>query len=302
MSSPAPISSMTGRGSGHADADGIHVDVELSSVNRRQLDLVLPLPRSVAALEADVLALVQSRLVRGRVSGALRVSSDASSPAALSLNRPLADAVAAELRALAAAYSLAPASADSVLAFPGVVESAENDPAFAARARPALLAALSQALDSLCAFRRREGANLAADLAARLDTLSALHADLSARAPLVAEDYRRRLSDRVSAALADASLPLPPDTPERLVREVALFTDRTDVTEELVRLRSHLSQFADALQTGGPVGRQLDFLAQEAGREINTVGSKANDASLTRLVLAFKSELERVREQIQNIE
>jgi uncharacterized protein (TIGR00255 family) len=293
---------MTGRGSGRADADGIRVDVELSSVNRRQLDLVLTLPRSVASLEADVHSAVQARLVRGRVSGTVRVSALASSPAPLAFNRPLAAALAAELRAVADACSLAPPSADALLAFPGVLDSPENDPAFAARARPALLAALSAALDDLCAFRLREGANLAADLASRLATLSSLLDALVARAPLAAEDYARRLRDRVSAALDGASLPLPSDTPERIVREVALFTDRTDVTEELVRLRSHLSQFADALRAGGPVGRRLDFLAQEAGREINTVGSKANDAPLTRLVLDFKSELERVREQIQNIE
>ncbi|MBR6022114.1 MAG: DUF1732 domain-containing protein, partial [Kiritimatiellae bacterium] len=189
-----------------------------------------------------------------------------------------------------------------VLAVPGVLAEADAGET-SEKAEAALEEALGAALDELVAFREREGAALASDLLGRVAALEGLRGELEGLAPGVGKAYEERLRRRIAELLEGAGLGAAgPETEERIVREVALFVDRADVTEELVRLRSHLAAMGEALRGDGAAGRRLDFLAQEAGREINTIGSKANDAEMTRRVVAFKTELERVREQIQNIE
>jgi uncharacterized protein (TIGR00255 family) len=291
--------SMTGRGIGRADGPIGRAEAELSSVNRKQLDVNLALPHELAFAEADVVRLVQQRVVRGRIGGEIRFARAADAAAGLKVDLPAARAYAETLRGAARDLGLRDDLGVSLLAeWPRVLvfELPESD-------RQALLGlalrALGAALDSLDAMRRREGDALGADLRERFATLRALCGEIGERAPLVPQLYRERLAARIAEILPAGS-----DwrEDERLLKEVAIFADRADITEERVRLASHLDQAAALLEAGGTVGRKLDFIVQEMGREINTIGSKANDGEISRRVIDFKAELERVREQIQNLE
>ena len=290
---------MTGRGAAAAAGRLARVEVELSSVNRKQLDDDVGLPRFLAAYESRVLELVQSRLSRGRVTGDVRVTwAEAAQAAGAKVDLGLARAAVGALRAAARKLDLPDdLKASDLLSLPGLVvlEHGERD---LEALWPTVRQALEAALAKLQAMRKKEGAALGRDLRARLGTLRKLAREIAARAPGVAETYRANLLKRIAAALPGSDLA----ADERLLREVALFADKADVTEELVRLDSHFRQAEDALKAGGVVGRALDFLVQEMGREINTIGSKANDAEIARRVVAAKAELERFREQVQNVE
>ena len=291
--------SMTGRGAGAALGRLARVEVELSSVNRKQLDVDVGLPRFLAAYESRVLELVQNRLSRGRVTGDVRVTwAEAAQAAGARVDLGLARAAVGALRAAAQKLDLPDdLKASDLLALPGLValEHGERD---LAALWPTVRQALEAALAKLQAMRKKEGAALGRDLRARLGILRKLAREIADRAPGVAETYRANLLKRIGAALPGSDLA----ADERLLKEVALFADKADVVEELVRLDSHFRQAEDLLKAGGVVGRALDFLVQEMGREINTVGSKANDAEIVRRVVAAKAELERFREQVQNVE
>lgn len=293
------LTSMTGRGAAAAAGRLARVEVELSSVNRKQLDVDVGLPRFLAAYESRVLELVQSRLGRGRVTGEIRVTwAEAAQAAGAKIDLGLARAAVGALRAAAKKLDLPDdLKASALLSLPGLValEHGERD---LEALWPTVRQALETALAKLQAMRKKEGAALGRDLRARLGTLRKLVGEIAARAPGVVETYRANLLKRIAAALPGSDLA----ADERLLREVALFADKADVAEELVRLDSHFRQAEDALKTGGVVGRALDFLVQEMGREINTIGSKANDAEIARRVVAAKAELERFREQVQNVE
>lgn len=293
--------SMTGRGTGSADGPIGRAEAELSSVNRKQLDVNLSLPRELAFAEADLVRLVQRRVARGHVGGELRVARAEGAPASLRVDRAAARAYVETLRAEARELGLRDDLGASLLVDWPQVLSFESTEADRAAWLAVASAALTAALDSLDAMRRREGAALGADLLARFGTLRTLCAGIGERAPLVPGLYRKRLEARFAEILpAGATADWSSD--ERLLKEVAIFADRADITEERVRLSSHLDQAEALLATGGTVGRKLDFLVQEMGREINTIGSKANDGEISRRVIDFKAELERVREQIQNLE
>jgi uncharacterized protein (TIGR00255 family) len=296
---PMELMSMTGRGTGAAAGRLVRVEVELSSVNRKQLDVVVGLPRGLAAFESRVQAQIQGALARGRVSGEIRVTWTAAALArSARIDEARAQALVGALRAAARRLGLPDdLKASALLALPEVLV-AGCEARDAEAAWPVVARALAKALESLRAMRRREGAALGRDLRARLRKLQGLTGAIARRAPAVAGAYRRQLLKRLGAALPGADLA----ADERVLKELALFADRADIAEELVRLRSHLDQAGRLLRQGGVAGRALDFLVQELGREINTIGAKANDAVLTRQVLAFKVELERIREQVQNIE
>lgn len=286
--------SMTGRGLGRASDAAGAVEVEITSVNRKQLDVVCALPREWSALEPDVLPVVREAISRGRVYCDFRFAPAPASADSFSVDVDAARGFVAALRSAAAALGLRDdLSASLLLQWPDVIRR-ERNPRAAERLRRTALRALSKALDSLKAMRRREGAALAADLRTRFSFLRRLSADIDRRAPAVTKRYAAALRGRVKDVC--------PEDDERLLREIALFADRSDITEERVRIASHLDQAAALLRDGGPVGRKLDFLVQELGREINTVGSKANDEKLSALVIDFKAELERIREQVQNLE
>jgi len=293
------LTSMTGRGAAAAAGRLARVEVELSSVNRKQLDVDVGLPRFLAAYESRVLETVQSRLSRGRVTGEIRVTwAEAAQAAGAKVDLGLARAAVGALRAAAQKLDLPDdLQASALLSLPGLVvlEHGKRD---LEALWPTVRQALEAALAKLQAMRKKEGAALGRDLRARLGTLRKLVGEIAARAPGVAETYRANLLKRIAAALPGSDLA----ADERLLREVALFADKADVAEELVRLDSHFRQAEDALKAGGVVGRALDFLVQEMGREINTIGSKANDAEIARRVVAAKAELERFREQVQNVE
>ena len=293
------LTSMTGRGAAAAAGRLARVEVELSSVNRKQLDVDVGLPRFLAAYESRVLETVQGRLSRGRITGEIRVTwAEAAQAAGAKVDLGLARAAVGALRAAARKLDVPDdLKASDLLALPGLVSFAHGERDLEAL-WPTVRQALEAALAKLQAMRKKEGAALGRDLRARLGTLRKLVGEIAARAPGVVETYRANLLKRIAAALPGSDLA----ADERLLREVALFADKADVAEELVRLDSHFRQAADALKAGGVVGRALDFLVQEMGREINTIGSKANDAEIARRVVAAKAELERFREQVQNVE
>lgn len=288
---------MTAFGRGQAQAhDGAWV-VELRCVNSRFLDPHFRLPHGLAGLEDRIKKALAVRLTRGRINIAVKAAGAVEAPPKLILNKPLVHEykrVLEELKTelgLSGDPGLGPflANRDLVLvedASPDLDQLwAELEPAF------------SQALDEVEAMRSTEGANLAKDLAERLDLLEELFSQAAAQAPLVVENYRVKLKDRVAQIMAD----LEPDA-NRLAMEVAILADKCDVTEEAVRAQSHLAQFREALEASEPVGRKLDFLLQELNREANTMTSKLPDAKASQLCVDIKTELERLREQVQNIE
>ena len=290
---------MTGRGAGTASNALARVEAELSSVNRKQFDLAVGLPRWLLSFESRVQEKIQRKVSRGRISGEIRVAwAETAQASSVRVDEGLARAHVGALRAAAKKLGLPDdLKASALLALPEVVVF-ERGAADVEGLWPLVDKALEGALEGLAAMRRKEGAALAKDLRGRLKALAGLARELRGFAPAVAEAYRESLLRRIGAALPDAALA----EDERVLKEIALFADRSDVTEEIVRLESHLSQANDLLKTGGVAGRALDFLVQEMGREINTIGSKANHGEITRRVIAFKAELERIREQAQNVE
>ena len=290
---------MTGRGVGAAAGRLARVEVELSSVNRKQLDVDVGLPRFLVAQESRVLETVQGRLSRGRVTGEIRVTwAEAAQAAGAKVDLGLARATVGALRAAAKKLGLPDdLQASDLLSLPGLV-ALEHGKRDLDALWPTVRQALEAALAKLQAMRKKEGAALGRDLRMRLGILRKLANEIAARAPAVVAAYRANLLKRIAAALPGSDLA----ADERLLKEVALFADKADVAEELVRLDSHFRQADDLLKRGGVVGRALDFLVQEMGREINTIGSKANDGEIARRVVAAKAELERFREQVQNVE
>ena len=292
------LSSMTGYGHGSAAAGGVRVDVELSSVNRKQLDVRVNLPRPLAALESRVLEQVQAAMSRGHVSGAVTVHETAlKRQQGVRVDTALAGAYVRVLRRTAETLKLADdLTARDLLALPDVVTRASMDEDLE-RIGTLLTRAVRQALQRLNAMRVKEGESLAADLRRRLTDLAACLELIRAAAPQVTAKYRALLEGR----LRQAGFTAVADDPQ-VLKELALFADRADIAEEVTRLDSHLGQAVGLLKSAEPVGRTLDFLAQEMYREINTIGSKANDVGIVREVIRFKTDLERIREQVQNVE
>ena len=293
------VRSMTGFGRGEASGESIAVTVEVRSVNHRHLDVAMRLPRSLAALELDVRRLVQSRVERGRLDIAVQLTPLAGAATQrVQVDAALAREYVARARALAMELGLdgAPNLA-WLLEQPGVVRLEDPEPIEPAAPWPLLAEALGRALDELVARRTAEGDRLA-------EALRTLHAELATnvdlvavRAPATTARREERLRDRLRALLAETAI-----DQSRLVTEAAVWADKSDVTEELARLRAHLAEFTLLLDKDGPVGRPLDFLIQELNREINTVASKADDLEMSQAALAAKGVLEKIREQVQNLE
>lgn len=290
---------MTGYGRGDCARDGFKVAVELSSVNRKQAEISLNLPRELEMLEAQIRDLINRHIARGRLTVRVSLHTSAGrSGARMHLNVALAKAYAHELNRLARQLKLAgEATLDHLVRAPGVFQT-DEDLAETESLWPAVEKALSQALAALVTMRAREGAHLARDLSARVTVMRQCAARIEKQAPKSAERYRLQLVERIR----NAGLPAPAPDDERLLKEVVFFADRSDISEELTRLQSHFKQFTDCVKSKEPVGRTLDFLAQEMNREINTIGSKANDSLISREVVKLKTELERFREQAQNVE
>lgn len=293
------MKSMTGYGRGECSRDGFKVTVELSSVNRKQAEISVNLPREMEALEAPIRDLINRNVSRGRLTVRVSLHTSASkSSARMHINLDLAKAYAKELEKLAKHLKLAgPVTLEQLLRAPGVFQT-DEELADAEDLWPAVEKALHHALAALLKMRAREGANLARDLAARIAIMRRCTERVQKQSPLSTERYRQHLIERIK----NAGLATPLQEDERLLKEVVFFADRSDISEELTRLQSHFEQFDDCAKSAEPVGRMLDFLAQEMNREINTIGSKANDAVISREVVTLKAELEKFREQAQNVE
>lgn len=290
---------MTGHGRGECARDGFKITVELSSVNRKQAEIALSLPRELELLEAPMREVIHRAIARGRITGRVSLHAGRGRAAARQhLNTDLARAYARELAALARQLKLKDdVTLDHLVRAPGVFQT-DAELAGAEDFWPAIETALRKALAALLKMRAREGAHLAADLRRRVAIMRAAADRVRKLAPGAADRYRAALRERIRSAGLEGIAA----EDERLLKEVVLFADRVDISEELTRLQSHFQQFDDLLQAKEPVGRTLDFLAQEMNREINTIGSKANDARIAREVVTLKAELEKFREQAMNVE
>ena len=292
--SESPCRSMTGYGRGEARRDELSVVVELRSVNHRFLDTQLKIPRAYLALESELVGVVKERCRRGRVELFLRreLSGGGRHRARVdsALVRSIAEAVAA-LDGVDGTLRVA-----DLLDLPGVLEIVEDEGDLDSE-RAVVLEAAARAGEALATMRAREGAALAADVSRHLDDAEAAVDRLRALAQERPELIRQRLLRRVEELLGDAAI-----DPARLAQEAALLADKADVTEELDRLRSHFEQARALLVDPEPVGRRLDFLVQEMNREVNTIGSKGSDATIAAVVVELKSVVERVREQVANLE
>jgi uncharacterized protein (TIGR00255 family) len=293
------MKSMTGYGRGESARDGFKITVELSAVNRRQSEISVNLPRELEMLEAPVRDAINAKVARGRVTARVTIhSAEGRLSARTHINLPLAKAYTAELNRLAKQLKLAgEVTLDQLVHAPGVFQT-DEELADAETIWPVVETALKQALAALVKMREREGGHLAKDLSSRIEIMRQSAKRIRQQAPQTAENYRRQLLERIKSAGLEN---IAPDD-KRLLKEIVLFADRSDITEELTRLQSHFQQFEDCRKSSEPVGRTLDFLAQEMNREINTIGSKANDALIAHDVVTLKAELEKFREQAQNVE
>ena len=296
------IRSMTGFGRAEVRGDTLVVLVEARSVNHRHLDVALRLPRTLTALEIEARKVIAARLERGRID----VSVVATPVVGQSTQRVITDHVlareyAARARALANDLDDVGLAGSVTLQWllerPGVIRLEDSEPVEASVPWPLLQAALSRALDELVERRTAEGERLAQELRSLHAELTTIVDTMAARAPAAVTRREERLRERIRSLLGGAGV-----DEERILTEAAVWADKGDITEELTRLRAHLAEWALVLDKGGPVGRPLDFLLQELGREVNTVASKADDLELSQAALAGKGVLEKMREQVQNLE
>ena len=290
---------MTGYGRGDSSAKGVQLAVEISSVNRRQVEVAVSLPNELDSLEAELRKIVLASVARGRISGRVTLQRPSGKAnRSILINEAQAEVYKKGLAKLADGMGLRDdLSLETILRLPGVMEAGEDEVDPVAML-PTLKRALGQALGQLQDMRSKEGANLERDLAKRLASLRRITKRVAKRAPRVVEHHRTRLLER----LAKADIDVADADDERFLREVVYFTDRSDISEELTRLESHFDQVDGCLISNEPVGRKLDFLAQEMFREVNTIGSKANDSEISQEVVTLKTELEKIREQVQNVE
>lgn len=289
--------SMTGFGRAVAEENGVTLTVEIKTVNNRYLDINLKCPRILSCEEEGIRGVVREKITRGHADVFVSITDKREKPKNLYLDAGAAKAyvsAAEEIKKLFPdiGYDI---TVSGVLRFPDVLKS-EEETAPDELVSALLNRALGEALFRLNVMRKAEGDKLAADMLSRMDEIERLTCAVEERAPKVAETYREKLAARVEKALGDAEI-----DEARILSEVAVFTDKCNIDEELTRLKSHISQFREICKED-IVGRKLDFLVQEFNRETNTVCSKSNDLEVTRLGLALKNEIEKVREQVQNVE
>ncbi len=290
--------SMTGYGRGECVKEGFKFTVELNSVNRKQSDVTINLPKEMVELEPRIRDVINSQLSRGRINVVVAYHrGNAKAEDQIELDMALAKAYHRAIQKLQKQIKVnGTLTLDAILRAPGVLKLAESSVDVEA-IWPNVETALRKALVQMVKMREKEGKFLSNDLTQRLDGISAGIDQVRNAAPATVTRYREQLHARVK----EAGLTVPLDD-ERLLKEVVIFADRCDITEELTRMASHLKQFREHLNSNEPVGRTLDFLTQEMNREINTIGSKANAAEISQQVVKMKAELEKIREQIQNIE
>ncbi|HEX3033325.1 MAG TPA: YicC/YloC family endoribonuclease [Bacillota bacterium] len=288
---------MTGYGRGEHEGAGKRFTVEMKSVNHRYAEVVIRQPKQLAPLEDGARKLLLETLSRGRVDVFVTLEEDGEQGKVVTVDKQLALAYFNAFKELEQLLGTAEAvDYTQITRYPDVikVEAAEDN---MDELWTVYKSALAKALGQMVAMRAQEGSKLKQDLLTRAQRIEAWNVDISERAPLVVDAYREKLLQRIQNQLPDITL-----DESRLAAEVAIFADRCSIAEELVRLNSHIGQLRQSLDLQEPVGRKLDFLVQEMNREINTIGSKANDLAITNIVVNVKSEIEKIREQIQNIE
>ncbi|MDD2201521.1 MAG: YicC family protein [Firmicutes bacterium] len=290
------LTSMTGYGRAASSSPNGAVTVEIRSLNHRYFDVSLRMPREFSSVEERVRSHISERVARGRIEVSVSVEWRGESRS-VAFDAHLARAYAEGLASLADALELEPIrSVDAVSRLPDVmtVSEAEVD---ADSLWEMLRPALSDAIDQVVEMRKEEGARLERDIASRIEVMEQTIDEVGRRAPEVVEAYRVKLARRVSEMIGDVRV-----DESRLATEVALFADRCDITEETVRFKSHIKQFRDTILESGDCGKKLDFIIQEMNREANTIAAKSQDSSISALAVEIKAELEKVREQVQNVE
>ncbi|GAB4110498.1 MAG: YicC family protein [Phycisphaeraceae bacterium] len=297
------IRSMTGFGDASTQADGIHYSVELRSLNNKYFKCTVRLPDQLQGLEAELEAQLRKRVSRGSFTLTVKFkTSDAQAVSKVNDEAILTyldhlETIHAKIQDRAVQIDLT-----QLLALPGVLQPAEDEASLLAKARPVVARLLDEAIEKLLAMRAKEGQALAADLSQHLELILDRMKQIADRAPAVIEEYHQRLRARMDELLSRAELKA---DEQLLIREVAVFAERADISEEVSRMAGHVAQFQEIIASkdnGEPVGRTLDFLAQEMLREANTIGSKSNDAQISRAMIEAKSAVDRIKEQVQNVE
>ena len=291
------IKSMTGYGRAQGSFSGGDITVEVKSVNNRYLDCGVKLPRGYAYLEEGIKSQVQKSISRGKVDVFITINSAGADNVKISVNEPVAKGYIDALRQMVQEYGIQDdISASAISRFSDVflVEKQEQDEN---EVKSAISAVVAQALSAFDAMRTREGEALKTDLLQKAEGILTLVSKVEERSPITVKAYRERLTAKMQEVLEDRQI-----DEARIIQEAAIYADKVAVDEETVRLRSHVDQLQNMLSEGGVIGRKLDFLMQEMNREANTIGSKGNDVEQARNVVNIKSELEKIREQIQNIE
>lgn len=291
------IKSMTGYGRQKGENERREVQVEIKSVNHRYLDLNVKVPRIYSFLEEPIKTAVSAAVARGKVDIYLSITAKEGGDAKVSPNLALAGEYLRALEQVRDTYSLKDDISVMELAhMPDLLTVAREEPD-AEEVKAQVLEVLGRALEEYNAMRRTEGERLCEDIARRGQAIGKMVDQVEQRSPQSVEEYRQKIAQRMTEILGDSDI-----AEQRILAEAALFADKVSVTEEVVRLRSHLSQLQKMVQGDAPVGRKLDFLVQELNREANTIGSKANDYELAQIVIEIKAEIEKIREQIQNLE
>ena len=290
------MKSMTGYGRGAANTDTFSLSVEISSVNRKNLDMRINYPREYLALETLIRKKISAKLSRGTISGNIQISSTKGANSA-NINQEALSSYFSELISFhdSAGLKIEPDTV-RMLSLPGVLDESgkkyEEDEILHAAGK-----ALDQALENMIENRSREGEAMRKDFEVRLELMQKFLTQIKVLAPQSLIDFREKLTQRLNDA--DINVEIDPD---RLAQEVVIYADRCDITEEIVRLEAHLEQFAKLMTKTSPIGREMDFLMQEIGREVNTTGSKSSHSELSALIVQFKAELEKCREQMANVE
>lgn len=290
------IKSMTAYGRGEHTADDVRFTAELKSVNNRYRDIVLRLPKTLQVIEDEIRGLIAPRIKRGRIEVSIQIEKeDAEVEYGLTLNLPLVKAYLGIFQQLKDEFGLdQKISPEALCQMKDVIqfkpEEVEID-----RIRPGIQEALTLALNSHEAMRMKEGKAIEEDFSQRLQLIEGYLDHIEGQAPITVKSYEKKLKEKISQISRDIEI-----DENRLIQEVAIFADRCDITEEIVRMRSHLSQFSHYMAKDDAIGRRLDFLMQEINREVNTMGAKATDSSISAKAVEIKAELEKIREQIQN--
>jgi len=292
------IVSMTGFGDAAGERDGTHYAVEIRALNNRFFKPMIKLPEIVSGLEPELETLLRQRLGRGSITYVLKMRSE-SAEAAYHINTSALKCYLQQLQAVRELDKLVQIDLASLLQLPGVCQEPRDETDEIQRHGPVIRDLTSRALVKLQAMRQREGEALFADLMKHAQAIAADLSQIQTRAPLVIEDYHKRLLTRVNQLLSTAELQV---SQQELLREIAVFAERADVSEEIQRLQAHLAAFEQACRAGEHAGRKLDFITQEMLREANTIASKANDAVIARRIVDIKGAIDRLKEQVQNVE